>query len=433
LFVAGGAAIVVASFLLVVPRSVAAVGIVDLPIAVPPARRPTLALPTLAVGVLAFLIVGGIIGNQDVAENLLPVAFWLVAWIVVPMTCGTVGDWTTTLNPFAALARLGDRASARRWVLGSTDPVAWPRRLGYWPAVLAFFAGGCGELVFNASATVPHVLALGMIAYGMICVTGGLLFGPSWLTYGELFSVLYATWGRLGYWRFGAPGRRGFAGGLETPFEPTTSRLTFVVLLLASVNFDGLLATPSWVSFEQRLPGQLVMTPWRLQVFRVGTFAVLTVVVLVVFGTFAVLSVRTGGPAGSKGQALAGLLPSVVPIAFGYLLAHNIEYLAINLQLLFPLLGNPAGVSGWPRFPYPFNDSYPIHLHALPSGFYWYFSISVVVAVHVVAVILAHRHLARGRADHSRVRRGEFPWLVAMVGYTMFSLWLIAQPLAKGG
>jgi hypothetical protein len=28
-------------------------------------------------------------------------------------------------------------------------------------------------------------------------------------------------------------------------------------------------------------------------------------------------------------------------------------------------------------------------------------------------------------------RRSEWPWIVAMVGYTMTSLWLLAQPLVQ--
>lgn len=28
-------------------------------------------------------------------------------------------------------------------------------------------------------------------------------------------------------------------------------------------------------------------------------------------------------------------------------------------------------------------------------------------------------------------RRSDYPWLVAMVAYTMLSLWLLAQPLVK--
>ena len=134
-------------------------------------------------------------------------------------------------------------------------------------------------------------------------------------------------------------------------------------------------------------------------------------------------------------ESLTGLLPSLVPIAFGYLLAHNIEYILINGQLMFPLLGNPpGGQDKWPlasHMPYPFNDSYEVNHTFLPSGFYWYFSLVVIVAVHVYAVVLAHRHLVRVGIDRRSELRSEYPWLVAMVGYTCLSLWLLAQPLTK--
>lgn len=57
----------------------------------------------------------------------------------------------------------------------------------------------------------------------------------------------------------------------------------------------------------------------------------------------------------------------------------------------------------------------------------------VIVLVHVVAVVLAHRHLADGGHDERKARRSEYPWLVAMVADTAFSLYLIAQPLVQQG
>jgi hypothetical protein len=51
--------------------------------------------------------------------------------------------------------------------------------------------------------------------------------------------------------------------------------------------------------------------------------------------------------------------------------------------------------------------------------------------VHVVAVVLANRRLSSRATDTQRARRAEYPWLVAMVAYTAFSLVLIAQPLTK--
>ena len=131
-------------------------------------------------------------------------------------------------------------------------------------------------------------------------------------------------------------------------------------------------------------------------------------------------------------DALTGLLPSLLPIAFGYLLAHNAAYLIVNSQLMFPLIGNPIGMASWPvHLPYPFNDTYEPNHTFLPTAFYWYLGVVVIVLVHVVAVVLAHRHLADGRRDERKARRSEYPWLVAMVGYTAFSLYLIAQPLVQ--
>jgi hypothetical protein len=256
----------------------------------------------------------------------------------------------------------------------------------------------------------------------------------------------------LGYFRFGSPGRRGFAGGLDVPFAAAPSRIAFVLLLLVSVNFDGLLATPAWARFERRLPGGLGEHQARLEAFRTGSFVLLGIAVAAVFGAFAVAAARAGraaapgvaqrgGSARPGGSArrgtgfaasLAGLLPSLLPISFGYLLVHNLQYLVVNSQLLFPLVGNPVGLESWPvHLPYPFNDDYEPHIQLLPTAFYWYVSVLVIVAVHVVAVLLAHRRLASGAADARAGRAGELRWLVAMVGYTMASLWLVAQPLVR--
>jgi hypothetical protein len=122
----------------------------------------------------------------------------------------------------------------------------------------------------------------------------------------------------------------------------------------------------------------------------------------------------------------------MLPIAFGYLLAHNLQYLLVNGQLLGPLLGNPTGRDSWPlHLPYPFNEDYVVRPAFLPTALYWYVGVAAIVGAHVLAVVLAHRHLGRRGADPRAAHLSEYPWLVAMVGYTMVSLVLIAQPLTE--
>jgi hypothetical protein len=425
MFVVGGAAVVLVSFLLVLRRTVTPMPTDTPPDVVPPSDFHPIAGPP---SILVTLLVGytGVAGAQETAENIAPLFFWVLLWIVVPLTVGVIGDWSRPVNPFANLARLGNQPSLRKAVLARRDPLAWS--FGWWPAVALFVLLVLGELVFNLHTTTPAFVGWTLLLYGAACFVLGLLFGDGFLQRGEVLSGLFNAWGRLGFWRHGAPGSRGFAGGLDVPFDTSPSRVVFVLLMLVSINFDGLLATPKWASYERRTLGT---DAHGVEALRTGSLVVLVLVVLGVFCAFAFASARAGrfdtGPIAS----LAYLLPSLVPIAFGYLVAHYLQYVLINGQLAFPLLGNP-GFEGWPiHLHYPFNDDYEVNRTFLPNSFYWYLSVIVIVAVHVIAVMIANRRLASRASDVVSARRSEYPWLVAMVAYTAFSLTLIAQPLTQ--
>jgi hypothetical protein len=436
LFVIGGALVVIASFLLVVPRGGRAAETDETPEGVTDGshlRRPHLAWGVVATLWLAFLIWCGFAGSQEVAENIIVTWFWLIVWIGVPLTVAIIGDWTQPVNPYYFLTRVGDSTWLRQKLLGAGEPVRWPDWLGWWPAVVLFFLAACGELIYNLDTTVPKTAAEILLAYALYTLFMGFLFGEQWLRRGEMFTVLYDTWGRLGYFRFGAPGRRRFAGGLELGFARRVSRVAFVLLMLLNVNFDGLLSTPQWQNDVLRnLPNPYDQPGSDQHYFNTFAFAAMAITLALILLMFAYASARAGRHSGSALVSFTGLLPSLVPIAFGYLFAHNLEYVLVNSQLMLPLIGNPPGLESWPiHLFFPFNDDYEVHNAFLPSGFYWYASLVVIVAVHVYAVVIAHRHLLRIGADRKLELRSEYPWLVAMVGYTCLSLWLLAQPLTE--
>lgn len=429
-FVLGGAAVVIVTFLVVLPtpmtRAPAATagdgGYVE-------PRNPL----TAAVGMVCFgFLVGcGLVGSQAIPENILPTMFWLILWIAVPISCAVVGDWTPWVNPFASIARAADRPGLRRVLLGGPE-LAWPGWLSWWPAVLFFFLTASGELVFNLWATRPAVTAAALLIYAFLTALGSLVFGAeAWLSRGEVFSVLYSTWGRLGWFRLGRPGRAGFFRGLEQTIEASPARITLVLLMLMSVTFDGLLATPYWKRLELQLPPDFSVGSIRYILLAEAAFIALVVAAWSLFGLFSMVVRGVGGLSGSVRGVLANLLPSLVPIAFGYLVAHNLDYLLVNGQLLIPLVGNPTGRAQW--LPAPFTDSYVIHRQPIPPWSIWYLQVGLIVIVHMAAVVIAHRHLARRAPDQLRARRSEWPWTTAMVGYTMTSLWLLALPVVKGG
>ena len=202
-----------------------------------------------------------------------------------------------------------------------------------------------------------------------------------------------------------------------------------MLLLLVSISFDGILSTPQWGRFENRLISRGDLHAQEL--LRCVSFIVLIAVLYAIFATFAFAVTLAGERRWTVSTTLSGLLPSMVPIAFGYLLAHYLQYVLINGQLLLPLIGAPGGEATNLHLPYPFNDSYEVHTHFLPNGFYWYLDLVVIIAAHIAAVVLAHRHLARAATTPHLARRPEYPWIIAMVAYTSLSLWLLAQPLTE--
>jgi hypothetical protein len=431
LFLLAGAGVVLLSFFLVINRHVTKTPrnttLDELPV-----RETHWLWMALSLIGLTGAVAAGFTGSQEVAENIVPTLFWVVIWVGVSLSCGVIGDWTQPLNPFANLAKLADRRSFRRLLLGRDQPYAWGAWLGWWPAAALFCAVIAAELIFNQTMTLPANLALALLTYAVASAFMGLVFGRRWLQRGEVFTVLFDTWGRLGAFRFGASGRRGFLGGLDVPFAATASRVAFVILLLSSVSFDGLLSTPLWSRFATGLPDSLSAGTVGYAVLALLAFAGVSLLLWGMFTLFAMGVSRAGGRRQTPLQALTGLLPSLLPISFGYLLAHYLQYLLVNAQLMLPLLGNPTGSENWPLLlPYPFNDNYEVNVHILPTSAAWYIAVAVIIAAHVLAVILAHRHLAGATTDATAARRSEYPWIAAMVAYTMLSLWLLAQPLVK--
>jgi hypothetical protein len=418
LFLIGAGAVVFVSFLLVLRRPVTRHQQTGED--VPPVPQVPSWPGNLMVVVAAVLVLGGLFGAQSTPDNIVVTAFWLVFWIAVPISVAIVGNYWPYVSPLNVVARL----------VGARARLDWPASWGYWPATILFFLFACGELIFNGVTTTPAGTAQVMFTYGIVNVVMAYLFGAeTWLRRGEVFSVLFATWGRLGYFRFGTPGPRGFFGGLLRPFEAAVSRLTFVLMLLVSVSFDGLLATPAWKNLVSQLPDGLRPGGAGYTVLLLVLFVALVGVIWGLFAGFAAAVRAVGHLDEPLINVIAGLLPSLVPIAFGYLLAHNFDYLAINGQLLIHQASDPFGM-GLNLFG---TVNYEPNRNLIPTAVIWYFEIVLIIGVHIAAVVLAHGYLGRVARTESQGRRAEWPWIAAMVGYTMTSLWLLAQPIVQEG
>ena len=116
---------------------------------------------------------------------------------------------------------------------------------------------------------------------------------------------------------------------------------------------------------------------------------------------------------------------TLVPIAIAYHLAHYLSFLLMACQYLIPLASDPFGF-GWDLFG---TTLYVVRISVVDAQFIWYASVAAIVAGHVAAVYLAHVMAMRVYTDKRAALRSQYPMLLLMIGYTMVSLWIIAQPI----
>ena len=120
---------------------------------------------------------------------------------------------------------------------------------------------------------------------------------------------------------------------------------------------------------------------------------------------------------------------SIIPISIAYHLSHYISLLAIEGQVAIQLISDPFGF-GWDLFN---TSEYQTDITIINAKFVWYFSVILIVMGHIIAVYVAHMEALRIYAVRSQERYGtlfsQIPMIVLMIGYTMLSLWIIAQPI----
>jgi len=117
---------------------------------------------------------------------------------------------------------------------------------------------------------------------------------------------------------------------------------------------------------------------------------------------------------------------SLVPIAVAYHLAHYFSMLAIAGQFIIPLASDPFGY-GWDLFG---TMLYRIYIGLVDARFIWYLSVVAIVTGHIISVWISHA-TAYAVLDADTARRSQYPMLLLMVGYTMLSLWILAQPIVE--
>jgi hypothetical protein len=396
------------------------------------ARSPLPRVIGGAIGVLTLLaIIGtGIFGSRDPVKNPAEYLTWIYFWAGLVIVSGLVGNLWTLVNPWVAtydlLHRLLPMPRVRRL----------PDSLGIWPAVAIYFAFACLELT-SGMANRPWLVGSLALLYSVVTVAGMVIFGrEAWLGRCEAFTVLFGIVGRFGPIETERDGGGRIVGvyvrpwgvGLLKPQQPGWDWTVFVILMLSTLAFDGIIATSVWQAFVAAL------SPWWTPLGQVGFVAMrtlglvlLTITFLLVFVAFMQAVVYLGVSKVDKVQTITAFALTLVPIALVYNAAHNYSYLVVQSQVLIPLLADPLG-TGWSLLP---TAGYRPSFALANVAVVWYVQIILIVVGHVIAVYLAHLRAGERFKVATNALLSQYPMLVLMVLYTMTSLWILAQPITR--
>ena len=379
------------------------------------------------IGVLGLfaVIVTGLFGSTNSFYNPSEYIVWIFFWAVTVILTGLIGNIWYLLNPWAAIYDVLARVLPLRpvWKL--------PESVGVWPAVVAYFGFACLELT-SGLASRPVIVALATAVYTLVTLAGMVLFGrDAWLQRCEAFTVLLGIVSR-----FGPIERendvvyiRPWGAGLLKPSRYGWDQVAFVILMLSSLAFDGVLSTPAWQDFTVTLePLWLPLGVFGFFFVRTLGFLLLTLTFLLVFTAFMEAVIYLGQGRADVRRTMTAFALTLVPIALVYNAAHNYSYVLVQAQYVVPLLNDPLQ-KGWHLW--PAVATFTPNFTLAQASTVWYAQIVLIVVGHIVAVILSHMRANSVFKGAQRALLSQYPMLLLMVVYTFTSLWILAQPITR--
>jgi uncharacterized membrane protein len=381
-------------------------------------------LGLLSAGLLTLVFLTALIGEPSSAQNLAPTFIYVIFWLGLVPVQVLLGNVWPVLNPWLAFA------NGVAWVwarLGQTwtPPLAYPERLGVWPAAFLLFCFATLELCYSEPAS-PRALALAIALYSYVAWFGMAAYGRrTWAEHGEAFTVYFGLLARIAPFG-GRDGRlvvRAPLSGL-TGRETTPGILAFVAVMLGSVGFDGLSRSSFWQNLRADLEGPYVLdSPGTAELISTGLAlaGLLGCVLLVAFAYLGAIRIARTTVAETRPLAPEFVL-SLVPIALVYAVAHYFTALVISGQYGITLASDPFGY-GWDLFG---TVDYSPNIAPFSPNTVWYVQVGALVGGHVAGLTGAHDR-AVTILDVRDALRSQYAMLALMVVYTVAGLWVLSR------
>jgi YHS domain-containing protein/polyferredoxin len=434
---------------------------------------------SIAVIFFVLVIAAGLFGNQLPGKNIAPLLTWTVWWGGLILLVAYAGKAWCYVCPWDAISdwAVGLRLWGKKKENLSLD-LKWPRWMrNIWPATTLFVLLTWVELGFgvtmNPRATAWLGLAMLVLAFTSIfifdrksfcrygCLVGRIsglyaLFSPVEIRARErdvcrgcsTRSCYHGNAAGEGCPTFEYPGRmsqntyctmcmecvktcepenialniRPWGADLANHHLARRDEAYLALIMLSLTIFHGLTMTPSWSVIVEGISSSLAVG--ETLAFSIGMGAVM-VAPAAVYAALVWLSKLVSGPSNVRyHDYFIRYAYALLPIALFYHLAHNMEHLLMEGQKIIPLLSDPLG-RGWNLL-----GTKDITLAPLTNlSTLWIIQVILVMTGHVFSLWSARRTAGALFDDAGTARRSQVPMLVAMILFSLLSLWLLKQPM----
>jgi hypothetical protein len=381
------------------------------------------------VFLLGFAVYAGLEGTAAPDRNFALTFLFVTCWLGFPFLSAVLGDLFRPFNPWRAIGRVS--GAGFRAIAGQRPAhLAYPERLGRWPAAIGLLAVVWLEVVYGKGGVGfdPHTVGVATLVYSAYTLAMMAAFGTEkWCERGEVFSVYFGMFGRLGI--FGSR-----EGRLERrrPFSAATTWATIpgsaavVIASISTTSFDGAQEGAFKDAIESVYGWFLdAGTNPTLSLRLTGTiFMLLCFVGVAAVYLLGVRGMRSVPGAPSFAKLRAGFAHTLIPIALAYLVAHYFSYFVFQEQAQFGyLLSDPLGTGTTDLFG---TAGSGVDYTILSANAIWYVQVAALLAGHVIGLMLAHDRALVYWPDYRKATASQYWMLAVMVAFTCFGLYLLS-------
>ncbi len=341
------------------------------------------------IAILLFIglaIILGIFTNS----NFTPVFFWVYFLIGFGVLSVMVGNLWYKINPWKTLYNL---------LISAKDQKA-SKTISPWVGVSLLVGVFWLELASGVSFK-PQIIGFVLLLYTFANLILARVYS-NWFTEGEVFAVYFGYIGKLAYLNIGQDSKSIIYSPLRLRLQQTVGswpNLALACLLLAGTSYDSFKETVIWFNWLKYLHFSVVYL--RIP-NTIGLFlSPLPFLILYLIAVW-IMTKLVGNKQDWK-QSSKLFVFSLIPIAFGYTLAHNFSLAIITATKII-----------------------------LSAKVIWFIEIGFVVIAHILGTWYAHVLAMNNFPDTKTVLKSQYPMLVLMVCFTVLTLWLLSQPLVVG-